>query len=70
MKAINRTSPMWICIGPNGLPVLYTISFLKKTSIRKMLEGTSLSWREFKIKYGYTCRKCEIIVKEYKKSES
>ena len=59
---IKRPPTGFICISKQGCPVMSTFSLRKERSIRLMIGANPVSWREFKIKHGYSCKKVRITV--------
>lgn len=54
----------WACVQPlkNGVINVWddSLSYMKSDSIKKFVKGTSLTWRQWKRKYGVKCIKVQI----------
>ena len=60
MENLKTVRGMWICASENGTTQPHTISYTKKDCIRKMIIGSTMTWKEFR-EYGWVCVKVNII---------
>lgn len=52
---VKPIKSMWVCINSLGDPIHDTITYYRKKSIEKLIDGTQNTWDYCKSEYGFKC---------------
>lgn len=68
MKPIYSQT-MWVCTHPTNGSLIDTLTFMRRESIKKLIDGTTHSWKYWRTKYGFRCIKVRVELTTDKQSK-